>query len=92
MISYHGHHYAYNHKISIPERSITMPNTRHYTRYIAKDADFQTLALIISAIEEEHTECSKLIPDHTFTFDIICLFTGEVLACRDAHGLWEINR
>ena len=68
------------------------PNTRHYTRYIAHDVDFHELSCIIADIEEEHGEFTRLNPEHHYTFDILDLFTGEVLACRDKNGLWEINR
>ena len=68
------------------------PTTRHYTRYIAHELDFHELSCIVADIEEEHGEFTRLNPEHKYTFDILDLFTGEVLACRDKNGLWELNR
>lgn len=56
----------------------------HKTLYLAKEmADFVTIADLIKTIENTKSLSNVSV-------DIVCLFTGELYACRLANGLWEI--
>lgn len=68
-------------------KSTTKNAKRHLTKYIFRKVDFAEMCNICDAFENDNFRQDFNIE----IVDIVDGRTGEVYACRDTLGLWEIN-
>ena len=64
-----------------------MKSTMHLTKYVFRKVTFAEMCNICDELENDEYRKTSNIQ----VIDIVDGKTGEVYACRDALGLWEIN-